>query len=168
MHLILANAYVPFAFIAPAAQVGLLVLIILFESWFIARMNHITVTRPFIWRITLANLLTAVLGLGVLIIATWLEMTILGKCGSEHHINPTLWWVSVYVYGFFLPIGVWLACYHLSWRVEFWVLSKWETILGAQISKKSIIAAHRWSYALLLLIVLSGVTPYLIDIMARF
>jgi hypothetical protein len=168
MNTILANAYVPFAFIAPAAQVGLLVLIIIFESWFIARMNHVTVTRQFIWRITLANLLTAVLGVGVLLLATWFEMTILWKWGSEHHINPTLWWFSVYIYGFFLPLSVWLACYHVSWRVEYWVLSKWEAILGMQVSKKSIIAAHRWSYALLLLIVLSGVTPYLIDIMDRF
>jgi hypothetical protein len=157
---ILANAYIPLAQIAPAAQVALLILIIAFETWFIARSNKSKMCGACFWRIAAVNLLTAVIGIGVLVPASMFEAWLLFGWGSQYHINKVLWWLGVWIYGLILPLGVWIVCYHISWRLEYSLLKKWTSDRFPSPSKSSVILAHRWSYAALGLFVLSGCLHY--------
>ena len=112
------------------------------------------------WRIAAVNLLTAVIGIGVLVPASMFETWLLFGWGSQYHINKVLWWIGVWIYGLILPFGVWIVCYHISWRLEYSLLKKWTSDRFPSPSKSSVILAHRWSYAALGLFVLSGCLHY--------
>ncbi len=157
---LLANGYLPLAPIAPAAQAALLIVIIAFESWFIAKTNKIRMTGACFWRVAAVNVITVIIGFGILIPATLLEAWLSFGWGSQYHMNRLLWWSSVWICGVILPIGIWFLCYHVSWRVEFFILRRWAGANFPSPSRSSVILAHRWSYAALGLFVLSGCLFY--------
>jgi hypothetical protein len=146
-----ADAFLPLSPVAPIAQLMLLVVVIVIEGMLIRNQLAIgTRARSFWLRITGVNVLTAVLGLiGVLPVVYFEAHMVLGW--RNYGSPPLLWYTACILYGFAIPWAVWFLCYHISWRAEFWLLSKGDP--GLFINKRalriSLRNAHRWSYAIL-------------------
>jgi hypothetical protein len=161
MILILADGYIPLAPIAPAAQVVLLIFIIVFEALFIAKRVEIAHKKELWWKSAVANFATAVLGILLAIPATMFEAWLAFGWGSQKQINASLWWFSCFLFGFGLPWTVWWLCYHLSWRTEAAILTRWLSISGNKEDLRMTVRnAHRWSYGFFAIIVLLGCASY--------
>jgi len=160
MTFLLANGYIPLAPIAPASQAVLLVVIIAFEAWFIARMNRIRMSNGCFWRLAVVNVVTSIIGIGILIPTSMFEAWILFGWGSNYVLQPTLWWIGIWIYGIILPFSVWIICYHISWRVEYFILKGWTSDAFPEPSRLSLVYAHRWTYGFLGLLVVAGCVSY--------
>jgi hypothetical protein len=151
MH-IFADAFIPLSPITPVSQVVLLLVIIVLEGSLIRkRLRESNAPRlPFWLRISGANVATAVLGLLLAYPIMILEFALAFGWGSDAS-HPLLWYTSCALYGIGLPWLVWFLCYHVSWRVEFWLLKKTKGVAANDSSqaKTAVRDAHRWSYALL-------------------
>lgn len=166
MH-ILADAFVPLSPTAPISQAVLLLIIIIIEGFFIGRrLKESSRQRLGFWfRIIGVNITTAVLGLLLAYPVFMLECALAFGWGSDYS-HPFLWYAGCALYGIGLPWTVWLLCYHISWRVEHWLLriSKGVAQTDQTSAKKAFRDAHRWSYALLALPVLYMTLWYWITI----
>jgi hypothetical protein len=162
MNFILADMYIPFAPIVPALQFLLLLFIIVFEALFISKRIEITNKKELWWKSSVANLATAVIGILLAVPVSMIEMWLGFGWGSQKHINVNLWWLSCFIYGLGLPWTVWLLCYHISWRTEAAILSRWLSISASKETtlRISIRNAHRWSYGFFAIIVILGCIAY--------
>jgi hypothetical protein len=101
-------------------------------------------------RISGANVATAVIGLLLAYPIMTLEFALAFGWGSDTS-HPILWYTACALSGIGLPWLVWFLCYHVSWRVEFWLLKQTKGVAfsDSSLAKKAVRDAHRWSYALL-------------------
>ncbi len=157
--MILANAYIPLASLAPIGQILVLIFIIIFETRYISR-RLTEEDRPNLWRkVTVANLITAGFGLLIALIASVIETWLIFGWGSQPDQNPTLFWLACFIYGSILPWFVWFFCYQLSWRFEASFIS--QRIQNTSNLKVIIISAHRWSYGFLAIPIMLGCLYYI-------
>ena len=146
---VFADAYIPLSPVAPVSQVILLIVIIIVEGVLIRKQADEKISPASFWlRLVGVNVLTTLLGLLLLVPVVFLESWLLFGWGSDGS-HPILWYTACLLYGLVLPWAVWLLCYHLSWRVEFWLLNRRKTFPVEDVSRISVRDSHRWSYAIL-------------------
>lgn len=163
MSMILANAYIPIAKTTPAMQFALLVFIIGFEGWYLIGKTQSEYPIKFFWKIAAANVITAIIGLGILLPASGIEAWLLFGWGSLYHKQKLLWWAGCIIYGLILPFLIWWICYIISWRIEWFLIKRWELLRDIEQSQRAVILAHRYSYAVLAIIVLFQCSRYWYD-----
>ncbi len=161
-----ADAYIPLSPVAPVSQLVLLVVIIIIEGMFIRKKLTGGVQGGSFWlRISGVNVFTTVLGLIGLLPVTAFESHLVFGWGSDSS-HPLLWYTGCILYGFVIPWTVWLLCYQISWRTEFWLLNKLNTYPSTEKDSLRIAVrnAHRWSYAMLGVFVLVATSWYWLTI----
>ena len=162
MNLILADAYIPLAPILPVGQLVLLAFIIIFEAIYISKRFEVSRKGVLWWKVAVVNCVTAAVGILLVIPVSMFETWLVFGWGSQKHINAGLWWVGCFLYGLVLPWSMWLICYHISWRMESAILTRWLPVLGTGVEfRVSVRNAHRWSYGFMGLFVLAGCLFYL-------
>jgi hypothetical protein len=147
-----ADAFIPLSPVAPIAQLILLVVIIVIEGMFIRKQLDIGAGVGSFWlQVTVVNVFTAVLGLIGVLPVVWLESYLAFGWGNDRSHHPLLWYTACILYGFAIPWTVWFLCYLISWRAEFWLLSRGEPCLFTDKTslRMSVRSAHRLSYAML-------------------
>ncbi len=165
MH-ILADAFIPLSPVAPAAQALLLFVIIIVEGLFVRkRLTESSQQDGYFLKIIGINFATAALGVLLAVPVMFLESALAFGWGSDA-AHPLRWYAACALYGIGLPWSLWIICYHVSWRTEYWLFRMTKGIATSDTkgAKTAFRDAHRLTYAILALPVLALTLWYWISI----